>query len=207
MEYILYPLIGYLLGAISPAALIAKLKRKDLRENGTGNLGATNTMLVFGRTYGVAVMLFDIAKAFFAFKLAEWAVPEAEWLALAAGACAVVGHCFPFYLKFKGGKGLATFGGLVLAYEPWLFAFLLVTGVLLMILVNHSFILPFYATLFFAVYAAIREENILSFLCVALVSVLILVMAFEQLIRAVRGQDGKIREYIKTKLFRRGKSE
>lgn len=55
---------GYLLGSVSPFALLSKLKKKSLRENGTGNLGATNVMLNFGKLYGVLVMLFDVLKAF-----------------------------------------------------------------------------------------------------------------------------------------------
>ena len=65
-EMLLSAAIGYGIGQLSPAALISKLKNKDLRENGTGNLGATNTMLVFGKAYGIAVMIFDVLKAYVA---------------------------------------------------------------------------------------------------------------------------------------------
>ena len=71
-ETIMSAAIGYGLGQLSPAALISKMKGKDLRKNGTGNLGATNTMIVFGKTYGILVMIFDVLKAYFAIKIAEW---------------------------------------------------------------------------------------------------------------------------------------
>lgn len=128
MAYIFSVIIGYLLGCLSPAALISKIKRKNLRKNGTGNLGATNVMLNFGKRFGALVMLFDIFKAFAAYKLAELLFPSAAFVGIAAGFAAVVGHVFPFYMKFKGGKGLAAFAGMVLAYNPWLFLFLLLTG-------------------------------------------------------------------------------
>ncbi|MBQ8724062.1 MAG: glycerol-3-phosphate acyltransferase, partial [Oscillospiraceae bacterium] len=75
MKVILLLLFGYLLGSLSPAALVSKLKRKNLRKNGTGNLGATNVMLNFGKKYGALVMLLDIAKAFVTVKLAAFLFP------------------------------------------------------------------------------------------------------------------------------------
>lgn len=200
-------LIGYLLGTLNPAALISKLKHKSLRENGTGNLGATNTMLVFGKKFGALVMLFDMAKAFFAVWCARWIAPEIEWLSMATGVCAVVGHCFPFYLKFKGGKGLAAFAGLVLAYRPLLFLFLLISGTVLMLIVNYSFILPFYSAVFFTAYVAIREDEIAVLLLAVFVSALIVVMHFGNMVKAAKGRDKKIRDYIKIKSFHSGNPE
>lgn len=105
----------------------------------------------------------------------------------------MVGHCFPFYLKFKGGKELAAFAGFVLAYNPWLFLFLLISGIALTLIVNYSFILPFYVTAFFTIYVAVREESI--------------AMHFGNFMNATREQNRKIREYIKTKLFHSGNAE
>lgn len=207
MKILLCLLIGYLLGSLNPAALVSKLKHTDLRENGTGNLGATNTMLIFGKKFGAIVMLFDIAKAVLAVWCARWLASELQWLSLATGVCAVVGHCFPFYLKFKGGKGLAAFAGLVLAYNPFLFLFLFISGVALMLIVNYSFILPFYATVFFTTYVAIREDKISMVLLATFVSALIVIMHFGNFVKAARGQDKKIREYVKTKLFHSGNTD
>ena len=94
-------LFGYLLGSLSPSALLSKLKKTDLRSGGSGNLGATNTMLVMGKAYGALVLVFDLAKGFFAVKIPGWVFPGAAYVGLAAGAAAVFGHVFPFYLKFN----------------------------------------------------------------------------------------------------------
>lgn len=204
MKIFLCILIGYLLGTLNPAALISKLKKVDLRTKGTGNLGATNTMLILGKKYGVLVMLFDIAKAFLAVRYAQWIAPEFEWLSMSAGLFAVIGHCFPFYLKFKGGKGLAAFAGLVLAYNPLFFLFLLISGIVLMLIVNYTFILPFYATMFFTIYVAMQEESVAILFFATVVSALIIIKHFGNFVKAVKGEDGKIREYIKTKLFHKG---
>lgn len=200
-------LIGYLLGVLNPAALISRLKHKDLRQSGTGNLGATNTLLVFGKGFGGFVMIFDIGKAFLAVWCARWIAPQIVWLPLAAGAMAVVGHCFPFYMRFKGGKGLACFAGTILAYDPALFAIIAVTGIILMLVVNYSFILPFYATVFFSAYAIIFEENIFIIVFTLLISALIVITHFGNFQKALRGEDRKIREYIKNKLFNSSSAE
>ena len=117
-------LIGYLFGGLNPAAMVAAVKKVNLRERGTKNLGATNVTLTVGMRYGVAVMLFDVMKAYISVKLARLLFPKAAAAGLLAGCGAVVGHIYPVYLKFKGGKGLAAFGGMILAMDPVLFLIL-----------------------------------------------------------------------------------
>ena len=202
MKIIACILIGYLLGSLSPAALISKLKHRNLRENGTGNLGATNTMLVFGKSFGVLVMLFDIIKSFTAIKIAGWIIPETPWVAMAAGLFAVLGHCFPFYLKFKGGKGLAAFGGMILAYKPLLFVFLLTTGVILLLVVNYGVVMPYYVAVVFSGYVAITSESMpVIFLC-CVTSVFIMVIHLGNIKKAKKGQDNKVRDCVKNKILK-----
>ena len=197
-------LIAYLLGSASPSALLSKVKHANLRENGSKNLGATNTLLVLGKKWGALVMLLDIAKSYFAVKIAQLLVPASAAVAMASGFCAVVGHCFPFYLKGKGGKGLAAFGGIVLAFSPALFAFLLSTAIVLIIVVNYSFIMPFYAAVSFPIYVACRIDGVLPLLFALAASVLIFCKHFSNFQKARRGEDIKIREYIRTKLLHKG---
>ena len=82
MKITLCLLLAYLLGSLSPAALLAAVKKTDLRKSGTKNLGATNTMLILGKRFGIAVMVFDIFKAVLATRCAEWIAPELDWLAM-----------------------------------------------------------------------------------------------------------------------------
>lgn len=195
-------LIGYLLGSLSPSALLSKVKNTDLRELGTHNLGATNTMLVLGKRYGVFVMLFDIAKAFAAARLAKVLFPAFSVAGLVAGSSAVLGHVYPFYLRFRGGKGLAAFAGMVLAVDPSLFSFLLVLSVLLMLLVNYSAAVPMTAGLLFPILYGLRTQSFLAFAIAAAVSTLIILQHFGNVLKARRGEDIKVREYIKANLFR-----
>ncbi len=111
--------LAYLVGAIPTSFLLAKhVAKVDLREHGSKNLGATNVYRVLGWKYAVPVGLFDVAKGFVpAYVFAPWAGPQ-HWYPIAVGLAAVLGHVFPVYLKFSGGKGVATAGGVVLGIAP-----------------------------------------------------------------------------------------
>ena len=127
---------AYLLGAVPTGYLAGKGTRGiDLRQHGSGNLGATNTFRVLGARIAAPVMVVDVLKGFIPAGLfAHWD-GSAEWSwALAYGAAAIVGHVFPVYMGFKGGKGVATAAGVFLAIAPKavipaLFAWLIVLRV------------------------------------------------------------------------------
>ncbi|MBR5021143.1 MAG: glycerol-3-phosphate acyltransferase [Oscillospiraceae bacterium] len=115
MAYILAILGGYLLGCSNMAYWLAKARGVDLRSGGSGNLGASNAVTMMGWKAGVITALHDGAKAFLAVLLFRWIFPEVEAIGTVAGVAAVYGHIYPFYLKFKGGKGLASYVGLLVA--------------------------------------------------------------------------------------------
>ena len=115
MSYLFSACIGYLLGCSNLAYWLGKWNHVDFRKGGSGNLGASNTTILLGWKAGVAVAVHDIGKAALAVVLAKLLFPETENAGVAAGVAAVLGHVFPFYLKFRGGKGLASFFGTVLA--------------------------------------------------------------------------------------------
>lgn len=200
MELLCSTLFGYLFGCFNPASLIARCKKVDLRTEGTGNLGGSNTMLVIGRAWGILVMLLDILKAFFAYKLAKWLFPRSTYAALTAGLSAVVGHVFPFNLRFKGGKGLASFGGLVLAYDPWMFLGLALFGLLLMILTNASVVMPLSAGTLFPVLVGIRSHDAIQILLCATACILIIVKHWSNIAKARSGNDLKMRSFFKNGL-------
>jgi glycerol-3-phosphate acyltransferase PlsY len=108
-------LIGYALGCIQSAYLIGKVFGKlDIREHGSGNAGASNTVTILGVKYGVIVGLIDILKGLFAVVIVKWIYPESPSLAYLSGLMAIIGHMFPFYLRFRGGKGVATLIGMMI---------------------------------------------------------------------------------------------
>jgi acyl phosphate:glycerol-3-phosphate acyltransferase len=116
-------LIAYLLGSIPFGYLIVRLKSgADIRETGSGATGATNVMRKSGKAAGIVTLVLDAAKGFIAVSIARWLTsgdPESEVITAAAAVFAVVGHCFPVWLKFRAGKGVATGLGVFLAIVPW----------------------------------------------------------------------------------------
>ncbi|HEX6926256.1 MAG TPA: glycerol-3-phosphate 1-O-acyltransferase PlsY [Longimicrobiaceae bacterium] len=116
----LLALVSYLLGAIPTSYIAGRWTRGiDLRKHGSGNLGATNTFRVLGARVAAPVMVVDVAKGFLPTLLfPRWdGTPEWSWV-LAYGAAAVLGHVFPVYMRFRGGKGVATGAGVFLAIAP-----------------------------------------------------------------------------------------
>jgi glycerol-3-phosphate acyltransferase PlsY len=121
---------SYLLGSVPFGLLIAKAHGKDLRSIGSGNIGATNVSRALGRKWAYVCFVLDMLKGFVPmivtmFVLASFnPVPDAQetiqlWLWLAVGCAAILGHIFPIYLKFKGGKGVATSLGVALGLWPY----------------------------------------------------------------------------------------
>ena len=114
MGYLLVILGAYLLGCSNMAYYVGKVNKVDLTKLGSGNLGASNTTALLGWGSGVLVGIHDIGKAALAVFLAQLLLPELPNVGAVAGVACVMGHIFPFYLKFKGGKGLASFIGMSL---------------------------------------------------------------------------------------------
>ncbi len=116
--------LAYLLGAVPFGLLIARTRGIDLRKFGSGNIGATNAMRAVGKPLGILVFLLDAAKGFlpaWAFRQGWMGLPSGAGWALAGGVAAVLGHSFPLWLGFKGGKGVATGCGVWLALS-WIAA-------------------------------------------------------------------------------------
>jgi acyl phosphate:glycerol-3-phosphate acyltransferase len=116
----LWTVASYLLGSIPSSYLAGRWTRGiDLRRHGSGNLGATNTFRVLGPRIAAPVMLFDMAKGFVPAALfAQWDGSDAWAWSLVYGAAAILGHVFSLYMRFKGGKGVATGAGVFLALSP-----------------------------------------------------------------------------------------
>lgn len=112
-------LAGYLLGSIPFGLILAKLfGRKDVREHGSGNIGATNVSRVAGPLAGILTLLLDAAKGAAAVWFAGRFTEQAAGAMMLAGIAALLGHCFPVWLKFHGGKGVATALGVYMALSP-----------------------------------------------------------------------------------------
>ena len=118
MERIICLAIGYICGRLQTGYLVGKMNHVDIRKEGSGNAGSTNALRVMGWKAGAMTFAGDVIKCLAAVLIARYLYRDTEYvplLAMYAGMGATLGHNFPFYLKFKGGKGIAVLAGLVLA--------------------------------------------------------------------------------------------
>ena len=125
MDWLLALLLGYALGSIPFGLLLARAAGKgDIRSIGSGNIGATNVLRTGSKGLAAAVLLLDAAKGFLAVWLAARLLDKPALfpgnIEAVAGVAAVVGHCFPLWLRFRGGKGVATLMGVALAFDALL---------------------------------------------------------------------------------------
>lgn len=113
-------LAGFLAGSVPFGVLLTrKLRGVDVRTQGSGNIGATNVARVAGKKLGVVVLLLDAAKGALPVVASLWLLPGAFWVHAAVGLAAFLGHVFPPWLKFRGGKGVATALGVLVVLLPW----------------------------------------------------------------------------------------
>ena len=119
MNEVLAVAIAYLLGTLPTGFLLTRyLAGVDLRTVGSGGTGATNAQRALGTRWGVFVLIVDLIKGIAAVALARWMDISPLWVAL-AGIAVVAGHCWPVWLRFRGGKGVATGAGAAFALSPW----------------------------------------------------------------------------------------
>lgn len=177
MSYIWAGLIGYLIGSINFAVLIAKPRGVDLFSEGSGNPGATNVKRTMGAVWGNTVFFLDFAKGFFSVLLTHYLFQhegiDLNWVAVLSMAGAILGHSFSLFLKFRGGKGVATTMGGLLAFMPivlaigigiWLLIFFC-TRIVALASICFALSLPASAYFF---YASSEFEDIRFILCTVL---------------------------------------
>jgi glycerol-3-phosphate acyltransferase PlsY len=134
----LWLLTSYLLGAIPTSHLVSRVfARIDLREHGSGNLGATNLYRVLGWKYAIPVALFDIAKGAIPVLVFSPQVSDSDLFALACGVAAMLGHVFSVFVRFKGGKGVATAAGVMLGLTPLALAVAAIVWALVVLLTGY----------------------------------------------------------------------
>ncbi len=127
--------LAYLLGSLSGSLLIGRLRGVDIRSQGSGNAGGTNALRTQGFKFALGVVVIDVGKG----ALAAAALPALAggngpgWLPAACGFAAIVGHMYPVYFGFRGGKGVATFAGALLVLAPWVLAGVLATFALVLL--------------------------------------------------------------------------
>ncbi len=190
-------LLGYLLGSSNMAFYIAKLKKADLTAAGSGNLGASNATILLGWKAGILVGIHDIGKSALAVILARWLFPQAEFAGAAAGIASVVGHIFPFYLNFKGGKGFASYIGMTIALN-WKFALCILAAIVIVTWVTDYIVCGTLTTILTTpVYLGIANHSLVLGLILFIGTAVILYKHRENFPRMLNGTEIGLRSAIR----------
>ena len=192
MHYVWCVLLGYLVGGINPAYLVSKRKGFDIRHRGSGNAGGSNAFILMGKLVGISVILIDIFKAFFVVRIATLLFPYAPLALPITGTAVVLGHIFPIYLKFKGGKGLAALGGIVLAYDWRVFCMMLAVAIILALLCDYIFVISITAPIAFFVLYGILEQDVRGALILLIVAVTMFFKHLDNIRRVRNGTEAHL---------------
>ena len=136
MEILIIGIICYLMGSIPFGFILTKIfLKKDIRDIGSGNIGATNALRTGNRFIGYTTLFFDIIKAVIPVIYIKYNFPELLYI---GSLCAFLGHVFPFWLKFKGGKGVATYVGILFALDIYLGLIFIISWLITFVLSKYS---------------------------------------------------------------------
>jgi acyl phosphate:glycerol-3-phosphate acyltransferase len=196
-------LLAYLLGTLLGSLILGRMRGVDIRSMGSGNAGATNALRTQGKVFGLLVLLIDIAKGVIA---ARW-LPSAvlpgigidpgvsrEWLTVACGFAVIVGHVYPVWFDFRGGKGAATVVGVVAALELRLLLPLLLSWIVVLLLSGFVGLATMLATVALAVAVIVLEPNNLplcTFCCA--VAVFVIFTHRSNIARMRAGKENRVR--------------
>ncbi|GGH98897.1 MAG TPA: acyl-phosphate glycerol 3-phosphate acyltransferase [Staphylococcus sp.] len=184
-------ILSYLFGCFPSGLVLGKLfYKKDIRQFGSGNLGATNTFRVLGKKAGFIVMFLDIFKGFIVVFFPLWF--NVDIPSIFVGICAVIGHVFPIFLKFKGGKAVATSAGAVLGVHPVLLIVLAIVFIIILYSTKYVSLSSMIAGIGCVIGAIIIGD--LPFLIVSIAIMLILLVRHQSnIVRIFKGNEPKIK--------------
>jgi glycerol-3-phosphate acyltransferase PlsY len=201
-EIILFVLLAYLTGAFPSAVWVGKtFYNTDVREYGSGNAGATNTFRVLGKVAGIPVLLMDVLKGWLSVYYIHFlsTIPQSDEatfeIQLAFGIAAVIGHLFPIYTGFRGGKGIATMLGLLIGLHPMAALFSFVVFIVVFLISKYVSLGSLLASLAFPILVILILERSTSSLNLFAIFVPILSLITHQknIERLVRGEEAKIK--------------
>src|SRR5690625_4448110 len=190
MDYVLFAIIAYLLGSIPSGLIVGKVGYKiDIREYGSGNLGATNTFRTLGVKAGFIVVLTDILKGTVAVIFPLFFNIDVYQLII--GLFSVIGHTYPLFAKFKGGKAVATSSGIILGVSPLLFV-IMIASFLITLYISKYVSLSSMITGVVSIIATLLMKNILLLVMVTILTIFVLYRHKENIKRIKNKTEPKI---------------
>jgi glycerol-3-phosphate acyltransferase PlsY len=208
MNLALLIIAAYLIGSIPTAYWIGKIFFNiDIREHGSKNMGASNSFRVMGAVWGIVVLLIDMGKGMAAVQLAlavqpsSWLGTELTFWKLIFGLAAVAGHIFPIFAGFRGGKGVATLFGVVIAIQPWTALISVGAFLIVVFLTKYISLGSIIAVVVFAacVWFAVVEVNVYMRWFSMIAATLVIGMHWPNILRLFSGNEKKFTGFRKKK--------
>jgi len=182
-------LVGYLIGCFSPAYIMGRRHGYDVRESGSGNAGASNVVILAGKGAGFIVAMTDIFKAALAWKLCQKWFVYVRVAGILGGIACMMGHMYPVFLGFRGGKGFACLGGLCLAHNPKVLLAMLGIAIIIGIVTNYICIATVSMSVIFPLYYGISTGDSFGCFLLLLPSIPIFIKHQENFRRIRNGKE------------------
>jgi len=191
MELFIIGIISYLMGSIPFGLILTKIfLKKDIREIGSGNIGATNVLRTGNKLIGYATLILDVLKAVIPVLYVKINFPDAIYI---SALCAFIGHVFPVWLKFKGGKGVATFVGILISINIYYAVVFGTIWILTFLISKYSSLSSLFASISIPIYLIIiNQGNIIFFI---IMFVLIFYTHRENIKRLINKEESKSKIY------------
>ncbi|MFT3985942.1 MAG: glycerol-3-phosphate acyltransferase [Lachnospiraceae bacterium] len=183
--------LGYLVGCINLSYLFSRMKGYDIREYGSRNAGASNVIILMGKKAGAIVAVVDILKAYAASRFFIWLFPELLLAGVITGTAVILGHIFPFYMGFRGGKGFAALGGTILALDYRMFLILLFIAVLVAFVTDYICFAPMSVALIFPAAQGVVQHSVSAAFILYIATAFIWYRHIENLRRIKNGTELK----------------
>ena len=183
--------LSFLIGAIPFGSLAARFKGIDLRKIGSGNVGATNVYRALGWAYAIPIFILDAAKGF----LPVWWIlrhSEDPLMHILIGCCAVLGHSFSPFLKFKGGKGVATTAGILLALCPNVFGIVFSIGIMSILIFRYVAPVSIICSILTPILMAVFEYDSVYIAAFSLLALVIIFRHRSNIVRLISGKENKL---------------
>jgi len=196
MRYIVCIIVGYLMGCINLAYVIGRARGFDIRKEGSKNAGASNAAVTMGMKMGILVGASDVLKAFFAAYIAKTLFPDFELAVAISSVAAVLGHMYPFWMGFKGGKGSACFMGMILAMNWRLFLAFGLAIVVITIITDYIAVATNTIAVTFPIYLFITSLQWIVPAIIFIATAFILFKHRVNLVRIIKGEEIGLRQTL-----------
>ncbi len=193
---------AYLIGSVNFGIIVSKIRhKKDVRDYGSGNAGATNTLRTFGKTSALIVMLGDMLKGAVVIWISKYALTGfalSQYFVYVAGVAVLLGHIFPVFFGFRGGKGVSTTAGIMLAFSPVTFLILLAVFIIVLCISKYVSLSSITAVILYAPVNALiyylmnKTVNCMEIIFPIIVAVIVVFLHRQNIVRLIHHNESKI---------------